>query len=82
MKTIKPHDALTWIEGIFEEPPGRIAADTPRHAIPGWDSLGTLSLIAAHDERFDINLSEGEIEGMQSVDDILAILRRHGAIED
>jgi acyl carrier protein len=82
MKTINPHDAFTWISEIFEEPPGRIAATTPRHAIAGWDSLGTLSLIAALDERFDINLSEGEIEGMQSVEDILAILRRHGALED
>jgi|KBSMisStandDraft_5_1062788.scaffolds.fasta_scaffold1958500_2 acyl carrier protein len=81
METIKPHDALTWISGIFEEPPGRIAAATRRHEIAGWDSLGTLSLIAALDERFDINLSESDIEGMQSVDDILAILRRHGAIE-
>jgi acyl carrier protein len=82
MKSIKPHDALTWIAEIFEEPPGRIAASTPRDAIVGWDSLGTLSLIAALDERFDINLSETEIEGMQSVDDIFAILRRHGVIED
>jgi acyl carrier protein len=82
METIKSHDALTWIAGIFEEPPGRIGAATPRDAIAGWDSLGTLSLIAALDERFDITLSESEIDGMQSVDDILAILRRHDAIED
>jgi acyl carrier protein len=51
-----------------------------RKDIPGWDSLGTLSLIAALDERFDIHLSEEDIEGMQSVADLLEILRRHGAM--
>ena len=74
-------DALAWIAEVFEEAPGRIGAQTARTDIPGWDSLGTLSLIAALDERFDIHLSEQDIEGMQSVDDILAILRRHGALD-
>ena len=74
-------DALAWACEVFEEAPGRIAADTKRESIPGWDSLGTLSLIAALDERFDIHLSEQDIEGMQRVEDILSILRRHGALE-
>ncbi|MFL6661580.1 MAG: acyl carrier protein [Rhizobacter sp.] len=74
-------DALTWISEVFEESPGRIQAATPRSEIPGWDSLGTLSLIAALDERFDIHLSEQDIEGMESVNDIFEILRRHGALD-
>jgi acyl carrier protein len=76
------NDALAWISEVFEESPGRIAATTLRKEIPGWDSLGTLSLIAALDERFDIHLSEQDIEGMQSVNDIFEILRRHGALQD
>jgi acyl carrier protein len=67
---------------VFEESPGRIAATTLRNEIPGWDSLGTLSLIAGLDERFDIHLSEQDIEGMKSVTDLLEILRRHSALED
>jgi acyl carrier protein len=74
-------EALTWVGEIFEEAPGRIAATTTREEIPGWDSLGTLSLIAALDERFDIQLSEDEIEGLKTVDDIFGILRRVGALE-
>jgi len=74
-------EALTWIGEIFEEAPGRIAATTAREEIPGWDSLGTLSLIAALDERFDIQLAEDEIEGLKNVDDIFGILRRAGALE-
>jgi acyl carrier protein len=75
-------ESLNWIAEVFEERPGRINAQTLRKDIPGWDSLGTLSLIAALDERFDIHLSEEDIEGMQSVSDLLDILRRHGAVSD
>jgi acyl carrier protein len=73
-------EALNWIAEVFEERPGRITAETLRNDIPGWDSLGTLSLIAALDERFDIHLSEENIEGMKSVSDLLDILRSHGAL--
>ena len=73
-------EALDWISETFEDPPGRIGTATVREEIPGWDSLGTLSLIAALDERFDIHLSEQDIEGLQSVKDILELLRRHDAL--
>lgn len=75
-------DAVNWIAEVFEEPVGRISAETLRKAIPGWDSLGTLSLIAGLDERFDVHLSENDIDSMQRVSDILDILRRNGKLED
>ena len=37
--------------------------------------------MAALDERFNIQLSEEEMEGMEHVSDILAILRRDGAVD-
>jgi acyl carrier protein len=80
--TMNTQDALNWISEVFEEAPGRITAASVRDAIPGWDSLGTLSLIAALDEKFDIHLSEREIEDMSSVEDVLVILRRQGALQD
>lgn len=80
--TMNTQEALSWIAEVFEEPDGRIAAATERTAIAGWDSLGTLSLIAALDEKFDIHLDEKEIEGMAKVDDILAVLRRQGALSE
>jgi len=76
------HDVITWIAEVFEEPAGRLKADTARNQIPGWDSLGTLSLIAALDERFDIHLEEDEIEALASVQDICELLRRHGAMAE
>lgn len=73
-------EAIDWISEVFEEAPGRIDENTLRKDIPGWDSLGTLSLIAALDEKFDIQLSEQDIENMQRVGDVFAILDRHGAL--
>jgi len=79
---MKTQEALAWIAEVFEYPPGRITAATMREEIPGWDSLGTLSLIAAVDERLDIHLTQKDIEGMNAVSDILEILRRNGSLED
>jgi acyl carrier protein len=79
---LKAQDAVNWIAEVFEEPSGRITVDTMRKEIPGWDSLGTLSLIAGLDERFDVHLSETDIDSMQRVNDILDILRRNGKLED
>ena len=73
-------EALDWLSETFEEPAGRIGVATTREEIPGWDSLGTLSLIAALDERFDIHLSEQDIEGLKGVRDVLELLRRHDAL--
>lgn len=73
-------DALNWIAEIFEEPAGWLDEGTSRDAIPGWDSLGTLTLLAGLDERFDIQLSEQDIEGLQTVKDVVQVLRRHGAV--
>ena len=79
---MKTQEALAWISEVFEHPPGRITAATMREEIPGWDSLGTLALIAAFDERLNIQLNKTDIEEMKAVGDILEILRRNASLED
>ena len=79
---INNDDVLGWLAEVFEDSRGRLKVTTRREDIPGWDSLGTLSLIAALDEKFDIHLSEQDIEAMESVGDIFAILKRNGALEE
>jgi acyl carrier protein len=79
---MKTEQAVSWVAEVFEEAAGRIDLQTQRNDIPGWDSLGTLSLIAALDEKFDIQLSEKEIGSLGRVSDIVDILRRHAAIDD
>jgi len=73
-------EALAWIANLFEMPPEVIQPDTKREAIPAWDSLGVLTLMAALDETFDTLLTEEEMQTMKSVQDILNVLKRNGKI--
>lgn len=74
--------ALGWLAELFETPVDALSPDTPRDDITTWDSLGQLLLMSALDERFGIRLSQGEANGLRAIGDILAILRRHGCLEN
>ncbi|MCG7853622.1 MAG: acyl carrier protein [Methanosarcinaceae archaeon] len=73
--------ALSWIAEIFEEAVDDIRPETSSEDIPAWDSLGVLTLMAALDEEFDIQLSDEEIQELRIVEDILAVFERHGLIQ-
>jgi len=79
---VTTEQALSWVASVFEDPTGRIGRDTKKDDIPGWDSLGTLTLIAALDSEFGIQLAEKELYSMSVVEDILAVLRRNGTLQD
>ena len=74
-------EALNWVAKLFEEPVGQLNVDTARKDVIAWDSLGVLTLMASLDSDFGITLSDDQIENMKKVDDILIILRKHGALE-
>ena len=77
MEMMTEEKALSWIADIFEEPVDNIQSDTSREDIPGWDSLGILTLMASLDEDLDILLSEKEIQELRKIEDILEALRRN-----
>ncbi|OGP97525.1 MAG: hypothetical protein A2Z39_02390 [Deltaproteobacteria bacterium RBG_19FT_COMBO_46_9] len=74
-------EALEWIANLFEEAVEVIKPETSRQDIPGWDSLGMLTLMAALDEKFNIVMSEKELEDLNKIDDILDVIRRHGKLD-
>ena len=74
------NEALHWVADLFEESAEGIQPDTSRDVIPNWDSLGVLTLMAGLSERFDITVDADELAEMKCVDDILAVLRRHGKL--
>lgn len=73
-------EALNWVAELFEQDSHKLAPSTSRDDIEAWDSLGVLTMLSALDRDFGIVLSDGEIQGMQQVDDILDILRRNGKL--
>ena len=75
-------DATKWIARLFQESEDALTPATPRDAVPAWDSLGELTLMADMDEKFGIVLTDNQLRVMAKVDDILDVLRNNGKITD
>ena len=80
MTTITEREALSLLAETFAEPIENIRPEVERAAIPGWDSMGALMLMAELDERFSLELTADTSKKMQRVADVLAFLRQHGAL--
>ena len=74
-------EALAWIAGLFDQPVDELSPNTAMSAIPMWDSLGVLTLMAEFDEKFGIVLSDTDMRQIRKVDDILEILREARKLE-
>jgi acyl carrier protein len=79
---MKLEEALNWLADLFEEDPENVKSGTKREDIPGWDSLGVLTLMAALDEEFDILLTEEEMQELRKIEDIIEILKKHGQMSE
>ena len=77
---VSEDQALDWLAQVSQEPRDKITPETPRDAIASWDSLGVLMLMAELDEKFNIVLSDQEMQGMSKVGDVVAVLREHGQL--
>jgi acyl carrier protein len=73
-------EALKWLAKVFEVPADNLRPETAREAIPAWDSLGTLTLMAGLDEKFGVALTDAEIRGMTRAGDVIELLKRHGKL--
>jgi acyl carrier protein len=77
---VSEDQALDWLAKVFQEPRDKITPETPRDAIVSWDSLGVLELMAQLDEKFNIVLSDQEMQAMKKVGDVLSVLRERGQL--
>ena len=82
MQKITTSEALKMLSDAFEEPVANLRPDVARDDVPGWDSMGALTLMAELDERFGIELTADESKKMSRIDDVLQLLRQHGALAD
>ena len=74
-------EVLHWLTELFEEPKGTLQKETLRDDIPNWDSLGVLNLMADIDQKFEILLSDNELQAMRSIDNIFKVLESHGKLK-
>ena len=58
----------------FDIDPQSVSIDTKAEDVPGWDSVGHLSLGGTLEEVFSINLDVDDLMEMESVRDIVRII--------
>jgi acyl carrier protein len=63
---------------VFDVDPAELRDASSRDAIPGWDSMGHLTLVLALEEQFGVNLAIDDAMEMIDVGRIKQILRTYG----
>jgi acyl carrier protein len=71
-------DILPRLQAIFRDELDiadlKISADSTPEQIDGWDSLATIRIIAAVEREFDCQFEAAQIESVNSVADIVAVI--------
>lgn len=75
-------EVLAMLAECFGIDPVELRPETQRAALPGWDSMGALMLMAELDDRFGLELTAETSRSMRSVGDMLAFLREHRVLVD
>lgn len=68
---------LNSLEEILELDDNTLNGDEALIDIEQWDSLAFLSVIAMADENFDIVIEGDKLEGIKSVNDLVALVEGH-----
>ena len=72
-------DVLTTVreafKAAFDIDPQLVSMETSASDIPGWDSMGHLSLASELEQAFEISLDVDELIEMESVRDIVRIIK-------
>ena len=81
MSEIKNGEVLTQVQEVFRLAMGndvQVDMNTEKAMILEWDSLNHLNLVVELENSFDLGLSMEEIEGLNSVKGIVALINaRH-----
>ena len=82
MTAITVPDTLQMLADCFETEVGDLTPETPRDSLPGWDSMGALTLMAELDERFGLELTADQSRQMQKIGDVIVFLREHQCLAE
>jgi len=81
MNEIKNGEVLTRVQEVFRLAMGndvQVDMNTEKDMVLEWDSLNHLNLVVELENSFDLGLSMEEIEGLNSVKGIVALINdRH-----
>ena len=72
-------DLIKVFREVFEDPSMVIRPETSASDIPTWDSLMHIQLVVAVEKNFGIRFAAGEIEGLQSVGEMISLIAQKKA---
>lgn len=75
-------DFLEWCETLFNEPAENMTMKTEQEELAGWDSTGTLLLMADLDEIHGIEVSEEDLDALKTLADIAELIKERGVVQD
>jgi acyl carrier protein len=61
-------------QDVFDDENLMISNDTTAEDIDDWDSLAHINLIVTIEKDFNIKLTLGELQGLQNVSDMVALI--------
>jgi acyl carrier protein len=73
------NEVIELLRGVLQHE-GELTAEMTREDIPKWESIKHVQVIDVLEQEYNIQLSMDEIMEIQSVQDIVNVLDRHGAI--
>lgn len=68
-------DILNILQDYIEAPVDEIATDMPFKAVAGIDSFMLIELIAAIEDHFGVAISNTDLGGFKTIDDIVAYVK-------
>ena len=69
-----PEELNRVFQEVFENPTLVVQSHTTAHDVENWDSLMHIQLIVAVEKHFGVRFGVGEIEKLQNVGDMMALI--------
>ena len=77
MTDLELHDRLTNVfRDVFDNPSITIFDQMTAADVDGWDSLTHITLVVAAEKAFNVKFSTRDIQSLQDVGGLLALIRR------
>jgi acyl carrier protein len=63
-------------QDVFDQPQLPVGPETTAQDVPGWDSLTNISLIFAIEQEFRVKFALGEIQELNNVGEMAALIQK------
>jgi acyl carrier protein len=66
------------VASVIDVPASELNAQSGPGAVPAWDSLAHVTIVAAVEQTYGVKLSMPEILAIRSIDGLRQLLEKHG----